>query len=149
MKRTLRTTLMLLTLLPISLSAQDSDFRMNQEFADHFAREWIEAWNAHDLERILSHYNDEFRMSSPRIIDLGFSDTGTLQGKEAMREYWGPSLVEGSNVRFELINTYVGANSVTIHYRSISNDRLATEVFIFDEHGEVIEAFAHYLPPRP
>lgn len=107
MKRTIRASLLLLALLPISLSAQDSDFRMNQEFADHFAREWIEAWNAHDLERILSHYTEEFRMSSPRIIELDFSDA-------------------------------------TIHYRSISNDRLATEVFIFDEHGEVIEAFAHY-----
>ena len=149
MKRTIRATLLLLTLLPVSLSAQDSEFQMDQEFADHFAREWIEAWNAHDLERILSHYTDEFRMSSPRIVDLGFSDTGTLQGKEAIREYWGPSLVEGSNVRFELINTYIGANSVTIHYRSVSSDRLAAEVFIFDEHGEVTEALAHYLSPRP
>jgi ketosteroid isomerase-like protein len=25
-------------------------------FAEHFAAEWIDAWNCHDLERILSHY---------------------------------------------------------------------------------------------
>lgn len=149
MKRTLPAILLLLSLLPISLSARDSGFRMDREFTVHFAKEWIEAWNAHDLERILSHHTDDFRMSSPRIVDLGFSDTGTLKGKEAMREYWGPSLVEGSDLRFELIDTYVGANSVTIHYRSVSTDRLAAEVLIFDERGEVIEAFAHYLLPRP
>ena len=30
-----------------------------------FAAEWIEAWNAHDLERILAHYADDFEMASP------------------------------------------------------------------------------------
>ena len=26
-----------------------------------FAEEWVAAWNAHDLERILAHYSDEFK----------------------------------------------------------------------------------------
>lgn len=38
-----------------------------KDFADHFAIEWIASWNAHDLPRILSHYADDFEMSSPYI----------------------------------------------------------------------------------
>jgi hypothetical protein len=36
-------------------------------WALNFARERVEAWNAHDLDRVLSHYKDEFEMSSPFI----------------------------------------------------------------------------------
>ncbi|MDQ6926152.1 MAG: nuclear transport factor 2 family protein, partial [Candidatus Eremiobacteraeota bacterium] len=30
-----------------------------------FAKSWIDAWNAHDIEGILAHYTDDFEMSSP------------------------------------------------------------------------------------
>jgi ketosteroid isomerase-like protein len=38
---------------------------MTAEFAAQFAEEWIAAWNSHDLDRILSHYADDFEMASP------------------------------------------------------------------------------------
>ncbi|HEX5049396.1 MAG TPA: nuclear transport factor 2 family protein, partial [Gammaproteobacteria bacterium] len=41
---------------------------ITQDFAQTFAHEWIDAWNSHDLDRILSHYADDFVMSSPRIV---------------------------------------------------------------------------------
>ena len=34
--------------------------KLTHEFARRFAEEWIAAWNAHDLERILAHYTDDF-----------------------------------------------------------------------------------------
>jgi len=43
---------------------------MQQGFAEHFAREWVAAWNSHDLERVLEHYEDDFEMSSPIIVTL-------------------------------------------------------------------------------
>lgn len=42
---------------------------IDSAWSQEFAREWIAAWNAHDLERILSHYTDDFEMSSPLIIE--------------------------------------------------------------------------------
>lgn len=33
---------------------------ITQAFAQQFSREWIDAWNAHDLDRVLSHYADAF-----------------------------------------------------------------------------------------
>lgn len=37
---------------------------MNTEVAQEFAREWIAAWNARDLDRILAFYAEDFVLSS-------------------------------------------------------------------------------------
>jgi ketosteroid isomerase-like protein len=37
-----------------------------------FGREWIAAWNSHDLERVLALYTDEAEMTSDKIQALGF-----------------------------------------------------------------------------
>ena len=47
-------------------------------FAEEFARDWIESWNSHNLDRILSHYSDQFEMSSPKIIQIAGEPSGTL-----------------------------------------------------------------------
>ena len=38
---------------------------LTEEIARQFAREWVDAWNAHDLERILSHYAPDVVLRSP------------------------------------------------------------------------------------
>jgi hypothetical protein len=43
---------------------------MEKGFAERFAKEWVAAWNSHDLELILAHYEDDFEMSSPIITAL-------------------------------------------------------------------------------
>jgi ketosteroid isomerase-like protein len=58
---------------------------VDKSFADHFAADWIESWNSHDLGRILSHYTDDFEMSSPLIVQLAGQPSGKLKGKEAIR----------------------------------------------------------------
>jgi ketosteroid isomerase-like protein len=35
------------------------------EQAQSFASSWASAWNAHDLDRVLEHYEDDFEMASP------------------------------------------------------------------------------------
>jgi hypothetical protein len=58
---------------------------IDSAFAREFATEWVAAWNSGDLERIFSHYADDFEMRSPLIIERGFSPTGALHGKAASR----------------------------------------------------------------
>jgi len=38
---------------------------MKPEFANKFSAAWIEAWNEHDLDKIMTHYTEDFQMSSP------------------------------------------------------------------------------------
>jgi ketosteroid isomerase-like protein len=115
-----------------------------REFARHFAAEWIDAWNSHDLDRILSHYTDDFEMSSPLIVQFMGEPTGTLKGKAAIREYWAKALARIPDLHFELEEVLVGASSVVIRYRGHRGS--AAEVLWFDAGGKVSRASAHYEP---
>jgi len=56
---------------------------MHPEFAKQFAREWVEAWNDQDLDRVLAQYAEDFEMSSPFIRQIAGAASGRLKGKPA------------------------------------------------------------------
>ncbi len=110
-------------------------------FAGQLANEWIAAWNSHDLERILSHYTDDFEMRSPLIVERGLSAEGVLRGKEDIRAYWSEGLAAVRPLRFELLGVYAGVNQVVIHYRSVGR-RLVTEVLELDDQHRIVRGSA-------
>ena len=57
---------------------------MTSDEAKQFAEHWVDAWNKHDLEEILSHYTGDFEMTTPMIQRLLGIATGTLRGKKAV-----------------------------------------------------------------
>jgi len=89
---------------------------IDNSFAEHFAHDWIDSWSCRDLDRILSHYSDEFEMSSPVIIRVVGELSGTLKGKDAVRAYWAKALTLILDIHFDLITTLVGVNSITLYY---------------------------------
>ena len=116
---------------------------LNQAFAERFAAEWIEAWNAHDLNRVLSHYADDFEMSSPYIVEFAGERSGTLRGKAAVGAYWKKALEIVPDLKFELVKVFVGAHSIALYYKG-ARGRLVAEVVHFGPEGKVVKAFAHY-----
>jgi nuclear transport factor 2 (NTF2) superfamily protein len=123
---------------------------LTQAFADAFARDWVDGWNSHDIDRILAHYSAGFEMRSPLIAQRGFSTTGRLTGKEAARAYWTPAVASGSTLHFELLQAFVSVDSIAIHYRSNgSGGRTVVEVLQFNEQGLVRAGAAHYFPAIP
>ena len=108
-----------------------------------FRRGWIAAWNAHDLPRILSHYDDDFEMASPRIVEIAGEPSGVLRGKASVGAYWERALRIIPDLRFEKLGVFVGACSIAIHYRNQAG-RLAVETFEVGDGGRVIRAAAHY-----
>jgi hypothetical protein len=122
---------------------------MQNAFVKQFAADWIEAWNSHDLARVLSHYADDFEMSSPFIIQLAGESSGTLRGKAAVGAYWRKALEQFPDLHFELKSVLAGVSSITICYEG-AHGRLAAEVLHFDSEQRVTRAFAHYeLPAAP
>lgn len=117
--------------------------RLDRAFADHFAAEWIAAWNSHDLVRILSHYHPDFEMSSPRIVTIAGEPSGRLRGQAAVGAYWAKALALLPDLRFTLIETFLGADSLVLHYQGVRGP--AMEVFFFDGQRRVIRAAAHYV----
>jgi ketosteroid isomerase-like protein len=116
---------------------------MEPAFAHRFAADWIDAWNAHDLDRVLAHYQDDFEMSSPKIAQIAGEPSGTLRGKPAVRAYWQKALTLAPDLKFELLTVLAGVGSVTLYYKG-KQGRLAAEVFHFSPNHKVARAFAHY-----
>ncbi len=116
---------------------------MNNQQAASFAREWIEAWNAHDIDRVLSHYAEDFQMSSPFIAVVTGEASGTLTGKELIAAYWRAALESMPDLRFDLESVLTGADSLVILYRT-NHGRQAAEVFFFNQPGLVCRAATHY-----
>ncbi len=112
-------------------------------FAEHFAKDWIHAWNSHDLNQVLSHYHDDFEMNSPLISKIAGEASGKLLGKSAVSSYWQQALAMVPDLKLELISVLVGVGSITLYYKSVGG-KLAAETFHFDEQLKVIKAYAHY-----
>ncbi len=112
-------------------------------WAQHFAEDWIASWNAHDLDRILAHYTDDFEMSSPLIVERMGEPSGTLKGKAAIRPYWQIGLDATPPLKFELIDVFVGVDSITLYYRR-TNGKTAAETLIFNAQRQVIKGMAHH-----
>lgn len=115
---------------------------VDAEFANSFAQHWVDAWNAHDLDAILSHYADDFDMASPYIAQIAGEPSGRLKGKALVRAYWAKALARMPDLHFELLQVLTGADSVTLYYRGARG--LAAEVFFFDAQRRVTSACAHY-----
>ncbi len=106
-------------------------------------REWIAAWNSHDLERVLALYADDSEMTSDRIPALGFEASGTLRGKDSLRAYWGKALALLPDLHFELIDTYVSPDSVVVFYRNERGAKIC-EYLRLNAAGKIVQGSANH-----
>ena len=116
---------------------------IEEKFAMDFAHDWINAWNSHDLAKVLSHYGDDFEMISPMIAKVTGNSSGVLKGKVAVGDYWAKALEMVPDLHFELMTVCAGVNSIAIQYRGVGG-RIAVEVFSFGPDCKVVKAHAHY-----
>lgn len=108
-----------------------------------FAEEWINAWNSHNLEAILSHYSEDIEITTPMIkLALG-AENGSLKGKKLVADYWQKALAKLPDLHFELYDITSGVNSIALYYKSVMNKN-AIEVMFFDDNGKVNKMIAHY-----
>jgi ketosteroid isomerase-like protein len=114
------------------------------EFAKHFAQEWIEAWNSHDLDIILSHYTDDFTIKTPMAAKLLPETKGLVEGKENIRKYWTIGLERIPNLKFELIEFLVGIDGITIYYINTATNKKSAEVMTFNNELKVNKIVVYY-----
>jgi hypothetical protein len=116
---------------------------ITKEVAYAFAQHWVESWNSHNLDSILSHYTDDFDMTTPFIVSMMNEPSGTLRGKDKVGAYWSVALQKYPDLEFKLIDILYGVNSVSIYYQSILNKK-AVEFFFLNAEGKVVRSIAHY-----
>jgi ketosteroid isomerase-like protein len=123
------------------------DRRMDPAMAQEFAAGWAAAWNAHDLERVLSHFADDVVFTSPVAAQLIKGSDGVLRGKAAVRDYWAEGLRRIPDLHFTVLDVYAGVSSLVISYRNQKGGRVS-EVLIF-EGPLVVQGHGTYLGADP
>jgi len=104
---------------------------MDHATAQEFAEDWVQAWNAHDLDRVLDHFADDVVFTSPAPAQLIGGSDGVLRGKAALRAYWTEGLRRIPDLRFTVLDVYAGVSALVINYRNQKGARVS-EVLIFD-----------------
>lgn len=115
---------------------------MNTEEAQEFVYDWLLSWNEHNLERILSHYEEDIVLFSPAITQLLGEPSGELRGKNKVREYWAKALAAYPDLNFRIESVFTGVQTVTVIYEGVAGK--AAECFWFRENGKVFKSEVQY-----
>lgn len=116
---------------------------ITEEMAQAFAAAWINAWNSHNLERILEHYENDVEFYSPLIRLLNFNNEGVIKNKADLKKYFETGLKTYPDLHFKLHHYFAGVHSIVIYYTSV-NERLCAEVFELSESGKAKRVLCNY-----
>ena len=105
--------------------------------AKGFARQWVAAWNSHDLDAIMSHYDAAVVLISPVAAKILDDPSGTVEGNAALRNYFERGLELYPNLHFELLDVMWGLFSIVVCYKNQKGTRTA-EFMEFGKNGKII-----------
>lgn len=117
--------------------------QLTHEAAQQFAQEWIESWNAHDLERILAHYAVDVVLISPMAATLLPESGGQISGIAAVRSYFARGLAAFPKLCFQLIDISPGPGTLLLLYRNHSGATVS-EFMELNAAGKVVRVLATY-----
>ena len=117
--------------------------KQEEHFAHSFWEKWLQSWNHRNLETILAHYADEIELRSPMAAHILGDPSGTVAGKQNLREYFQKILtVAPIDLGLELLGVYEGVDSTIVHFKSKSGS--GAEVMELNAEGKVLRAVAHF-----
>ena len=108
-----------------------------------FAGDWLRAWNAHDLNAIMSHYAPEIVLTSPVAARLLNDPSGAVRGHLALRDYFKRGLEAYPNLTFQLLDVMWGLSSVVLYYKN-QNGTTTGEFMELDADLKVLRVVANY-----
>jgi predicted ester cyclase len=116
---------------------------VTKEEAWKLANAWVAAWNAHDLDSIMTHYEDAVELTSPVAARLLGAADGKVVGKANLRAYFQRGLAAFPELRFQLEEVLWGMNSVVLYYTNHRGTRTA-EFMEVSATGKVVRVVANY-----
>jgi len=113
--------------------------------AEAFAREWVAAFNAHDLNRILSHYAEDVRLISPIYLEFAGGVSDELTGLPALKHYFRTAFERYPDLRFSMLEVAEGSRGPCIRYHTNLGDRVALEAFELNACRKAARVLCHYV----
>ena len=108
---------------------------MQEKATIAMARKWFDAFNAHDLGKLLALYSDNAQHYSPKLKIHQPETNGLITGKDALRLWWQDSFERLPTLRYEATRFIANDNSVFMEYtRHVDGEENMTV-------GEVLEIY--------
>ena len=107
------------------------------------ANHWVAAWNGHDLDAIMAHYEDAVELTSPAAAQLLGTSDGKVVGKANLRAYFQRGLEAYPELHFHLEDVLYGVNSVVLYYINQKGTHTA-EFMELSANGKVARVVANY-----
>ncbi len=114
---------------------------ITREKAEQFANDWVSAWNSHDIDKIIGHYDKDIVLTSPIASKLLGGPKVT--GIEAVRGYFLKGLDAYPNLHFEILDVLCGEESIILYYKN-QNGIMAGEFMRLNDEYKIVEMYAHY-----
>jgi predicted ester cyclase len=116
---------------------------LTRDEAWSLANHWVAAWNAHDLDLIMTHYEDAIELTSPVAAQLLRTSEGKVTGKANLRAYFERGFEAYPQLHFRLEDVLWGLNTVVLYYTNQKGTRTA-ELMELSATGKAARVVAHY-----
>jgi len=130
---------------PVGIHSQSDKggIAVTKDEAWKFANDWAAAWNAHDLDTILSHYDDAVELTSPVAAKLLSLRDGKVIGRPSLGAYFKQGLEAFPELHFHLEDVLWGLNSIVVYYTNQRGTHTA-EFMELSPAGKVTRVVANY-----
>jgi ketosteroid isomerase-like protein len=119
---------------------------MTPENLQSIAFKWFNAFNNHQLEQLLSLYDDDAEHYSPKLKIRKPETQGMIIGKQALREWWQDAFDRLPSLNYKVTTLTANGDRVFMEYiRSVDGEEnmLVAEVLIVKE-GKIIASRVYH-----
>lgn len=119
---------------------------MTPENLQSIAFKWFDAFNTHNLEQLLSLYDDDAEHYSPKLKIRKPETQGMIIGKQALREWWQEAFNRLPSLNYKVTSLTANGDRVFMEYiRSVEGEENlpVAEVLIVKE-GNIIASRVYH-----
>lgn len=119
---------------------------MTPEILQSIAFKWFDAFNSHQLEKLLDLYDDEAKHFSPKLKIRKPETNGYVTGKQALREWWKDAFERLPSLHYKVTSLTANNDRVFMEYiRTVDgeDDMLVAEVLEV-KNGKIIASRVYH-----
>jgi len=106
------------------------------------AEQWIAAWNSHDLDRIMDHYDADVEFEANTVVRRWQKPDGKLHGLRELRAHFELGLQLAPSLHFTMEEFLTSPSGYALLYRRENGNRVLDVVELDGEHkAKRVKAF--------
>ena len=113
---------------------------------EKIAHRWIDAFNQHDLEKLLNLYSENARHYSPKLKSRHPATNGWIEGKPTLKTWWADAFERLPTLQYHLQNLRVNNQQVLMEYeRSVEHETPMMVAEILEiENGLIVKSRVYH-----